>query len=297
MQPAPRVEEPILPHAPPLVQILLLRRVVRRRRGRGHLQHEFRRPPFLPNPVRRPETRRHPPRHEHVRGQRLVRIAFVVVDQQILGDMDVRVGLEAPFQRVEDGIHRPPLPLVVRHRLSVLVRIFHHPRPRRPQPLRRQFQVSLRPPLRAGRRRNREGFHYGRQALVRFPVWHARLPGAPSSRLRSIPCSGRGLPGYPAELPGETGAPPPGWSTASRTSADRQPCGLGPPSRPLEKASGSWIRPAGQAYRARRMPQPSGTRSRRTIPESSSAKALGSSPVGNLRIRSKMRFEQVRDHD
>ena len=182
VQVALRIVHPVLPYPQFLVQILLFRSVVVCCRVRRHLQHEVRHIAFLPELVRIPAPLRHAKRHEHVRSDRRVRVALVIVDQQVAADVDVAKRGEVQLERLGRINNCVPLPVVGRHRLAVLAGVLDlDPRPRRalgnphvPERIQTRFKDS---PL--------------RQTRIRSLAHHAHLPGAAPSRLRSIPSPDR----------------------------------------------------------------------------------------------------------
>ena len=118
-----RVVLEILAHPEPLVELRLAPLVLAPRPSRRHLHREGRHHPFLPQLVDGALVLRHAEHHEHVRRHAGARVAFLVVDEEVRGDVHVRTVPEVVIERGERTENRPELPVVLRQRLAVTARI------------------------------------------------------------------------------------------------------------------------------------------------------------------------------
>ena len=120
-----RVVLPVLRHPESFVQLQLPLVVLAPGADRRHLHHEGGNHPLLPQLVDGALSLRHTERHEHVRRHPGARIAFLVVDEEIPGHVDVRTGAVVELERADRIDDRVKLPVVLRHRLAVPARILN----------------------------------------------------------------------------------------------------------------------------------------------------------------------------
>ena len=118
-----RVVLPVLRHPEPFVQLHLPPVVLAPGADRRHLHHEGGNHPLLPQLVDGALSLRHAERHEHVRRHPGARVAFLVVDEEIPGHVDVRTVAVVELERADRIDDRVKLPVILRHRLAVPARI------------------------------------------------------------------------------------------------------------------------------------------------------------------------------
>ena len=118
-----RVVPPVLLHTQPPVQLALDRPIFPPRAPRGDLQHEVRPLRLLPQPVRLPVAAVRSHHHEDVRGHHRLRVALLVVDEQVPRHVYVRPVAEVEPQPVHGVGQRRALMIGFRHRLPVGRRI------------------------------------------------------------------------------------------------------------------------------------------------------------------------------
>ena len=114
-----RVEQEILPHPQPRIDPGLPFHVFAPRVRRRHLEHEVRSLPLLPHLVVPPHPVLDPEHHERVGRDRYPRVAFLVVDEQISGDVHVGARRVVQSQRAEGVVNGVELGVVLRQPLAV----------------------------------------------------------------------------------------------------------------------------------------------------------------------------------
>ena len=107
-----RVVLPVFAHPEPLVELCLAPFVLAPCAPRCHLHHEGGDRAFLPRLVDKALLLRDAERHEHVRRYPGTRIAFLVVDEEIRGHVDVRAVPEMEGEGGERVVDRAELPVV-----------------------------------------------------------------------------------------------------------------------------------------------------------------------------------------